>query len=483
MHICLINPPQITPRDWGGPFIFQPLGLGYIAAVLKPRHKVTVIDARAEGWRNVENLDGKYYVGISYDEISKKIKALSPDVVGITVPFSIIAQSALKVASVVKDVNADIVTILGGHHPSVRSMECASSPYVDFVVIGEGERTIVELIDALDKGNLKLENIKGIAYKENKKIIVTKSRPLIEELDSIPFPARHLLPMNIYFQASRKGFVAHAHGSKAWASMITSRGCPYHCVFCSIHLMMGKRWRARSPENVIDEIDQLVHDYKIKEIDFEDDNLTLNKRRMHQICDLIIQRGYDIEWYTPNGVRADTLDENLLQKMQRSGLKGLWIGAESGVQRVVNDIIKKRLDLKKVEEVVGICRRLGIRVGCFFMIGLIGETKGDIKATLRYAGKLKKLGANLFFSIATPYYETELYQQAKKLGYLREPLSDESLSPVNPLIETPEFTIDELHEFYEDAKAMSLMLTRGNVLRALKHPKKALNFLYRKARA
>ena len=115
--------------------------------------------------------------------------------------------------------------------------------------------------------------------------------------------------------------------------MITSRGCPYNCVFCSIHVVMGKKWRGRSPENVVDEIEQLVHTYHVKRIDFTDENMTLNKKRMETICDLIVKRGLDIEWYTPNGVRADTLDENLLRKMKASGCKKIRVAPESGVQR------------------------------------------------------------------------------------------------------------------------------------------------------
>ena len=132
--------------------------------------------------------------------------------------------------------------------------------------------------------------------------------------------------------------------------MITSRGCPHNCVFCSIHIVMGRKWRGRSPENVVDEIEQLVHTYHIKQIDFFDDNMTLNTKRMETICDLIAKRGLDIEWYTPNGVRADGLDENLLTKMKASGCKKIRIAPESGVQRVVDQIIKKNLNLKDVEK-------------------------------------------------------------------------------------------------------------------------------------
>jgi len=260
--------------------------------------------------------------------------------------------------------------------------------------------------------------------------------------------------------------------------MITSRGCPYNCVFCSIHIVMGKKWRGRSPENVVDEIEQLVNTYDIKQIDFSDENLTLDKKRVETICDLIAKKKLDIEWYTPNGVRADTLDENLLTKMKKAGCKKIRVAPESGVQRVVDQIIKKNLSLKEVEKAVVLCKKVGIKVGCFFVIGLIGETKKDIEETIKYAYKLRRLGADGFiFSIATPVYGTELYEQAKRCGFLRDNFSDEALSAAEPLIETPEFTADELRELCARANLVNPTLTRDKVIRAIRNPRKAVKVL------
>ena len=275
-------------------------------------------------------------------------------------------------------------------------------PNIDFVVIGEPEDTIFELVGALEQGTMQsLKKIRGIAFNENGEKVVTPPRPAIQDLDSLPFPARHLLPMDAYFAAVKENPL-RGEISKPWTTMITSRGCPYNCVFCANHNVTGRQWRGRSPENVVDEIEQLVRTYHIKQIDFYDDNMTLNKKRMETICDLIVKRGLDIEWYTPNGVRADTLDENLLTKMRKSGCKKIRIAPESGVQRVVNQIIKKDLNLKDVEKAVVSSKKVGIKVGCFFVIGLIGETKEDIKESINYAYKLRQLGADRFyFSVAT----------------------------------------------------------------------------------
>ncbi len=202
---------------------------------------------------------------------------------------------------------------------------------------------------------------------------------------------------------------------------------------------------------------------------------------METICDLIVKRGLDIEWYTPNGVRADTLDENLLKKMRESGCKRIYVAPESGVQRVVNQIIKKNLDLKEVEKAVVLSRKVGIKVGCFFIVGLIGETKEDIEATINYAYKLRQLGADRFyFSYATPLYGTELYEQAKHGGFLRDGFSDEALATAEPLIQTQEFTADDLRELCAQANLVNPTFTRDRLVRAIRDPKKAIKTFFGK---
>jgi radical SAM superfamily enzyme YgiQ (UPF0313 family) len=368
--------------------------------------------------------------------------------------------------------------VLSGLHPSARPADCLNHPNTDFVVIGEAEYTMLELVGALEQGTTKgFKKIRGIGYIKNGETVITPPRPAIQDLDALPFPARHLLPMETYFAAVKK-IPPRGEISKPWTVMLTSRGCPYNCVFCSIHTVMGKKWRARSPENVVNEIEQVVHTYRIKQLDFVDENMTLDKRRMESICDLIVKRGLDIEWYTPNGVRADTLDENLLKKMKASGCKKIRIAPESGVQRVVDHIIKKNLDLKEVEKAVVLSKKVGIKVGCFFVIGLIGETKEDIEESINYAQKLRRLGADSFyFSYAMPVYGTELYEQAKRGGFLRDCFSDEALAEAQPLIETSEFTADDLLKLCARANLVNPTFTYDKVIRAIRHPKKTIKVL------
>jgi anaerobic magnesium-protoporphyrin IX monomethyl ester cyclase len=479
MRVCLINPPCIRPKSWGKPTVFQPLGIAYVAALLERQHRVRIIDAPTEGRRNIEQIGGtKYRVGLKNNEIADRIRRWSPDVVGINIPFSGWSKTAFEVASTVKSIDKDIITVLDGQHPSARPEDCLTDPNIDFVVIGEPEYTVFELVSVLEQGVQDLKKIRGIAFVKNGETVITPPRPPIQDLDSLPFPARHLLPMDEYFAAARENPLIAGEVHKRWTIMITSRGCPYNCVFCSIHTVMGKKWRGRSPKNVVDEVEQVVYTYHIEQIDFFDDNMTLNKKRMENICDLIVKRGLDIEWYTPNGVRADTLDENLLTKMKESGCKKIKIAPESGVQRVVDQIIKKNLNLKEVEKVVVLSRKVGIKVGCFFVIGLIGETKDDIQATINYAYKLRKLGADRFyFSIATPLYGTELHKQAKRGGFLKDNFSDEALAAGEPLIETPEFTADDLRELCARANLVNPTFTRDKFIRAVRDPKKAIKVL------
>jgi magnesium-protoporphyrin IX monomethyl ester (oxidative) cyclase len=446
--------------------------------VLEKAHEVCIIDAPTEGWRNLQDADrATYRVGLSNTEIADKIKRWSPDVVVIEIPFSGWSKTAFEVASIVKGVNKDIITVLEGQHPSARPEDCLANPNTDFVVIGEPENAIFELVDALGKETRDLKKIRGIGFVKNGVPVITAPRPLLEDLDSLPFPARHLLPIEEYYAAVKENPL-RGEINKPWTIMITSRGCPYDCVFCTHHIVWGRKWRGRSPENVVDELEQVIKTYHVKQIDFLDDNMTLDRKRMENICDLIVKRGLRVEWFTPNGVRADTLDEKLLRKMKRSGCKKIRVAPESGVQRVVDQIIKKNLDLRSVERAVVLCKKVGIKVGCFFVIGLIGETKEEIKETINYAYKLRQLGADSFiFSIATPIYGTKLYEQAKSGGFLRECFSDDALAAVEPLIETPEFTADELRELCAQANLVNPTFTRDKVLRAIRNPRKTIKVL------
>jgi len=455
MNVCLINPPQILNRSLGLPDIFQPLGLLYIAACLEKKYCVSIIDTPSEGLQSIKKIKGQYYLGLTFEEIEKRIRGLEPDVVGITVPFTVNLESAIQVASMVKLIDKKIITILGGIHPTACPAETLAFGCVDFVVIGEGEDTIQELLRAfINYSNENLRNIPGIGFKYKNDIVLNSPRDSIKNVDLLPFPARHLLPMENYFTAMKTGLAQRKNYiyNNRWATIITSRGCPYNCNFCSIHGVMGRKFRPRSPESVVDEIKHVVQEYDIRHINFEDDNLTLDKKRAERIFDLMIENKIDVTWSAPNGIRADAIDENLVRKMKLSGCKRVFVAPESGEMRVLADIIGKNLDLKKVEESIKLFRKYKIIVDGSFVIGFIGETKKDIWKTIRYAIKLEKMGLDgVGFHIATPYYGTRLYEEAKLKGFLREDISVNLFTTAEPLIKTPDWSLNDIRRLHKIA--------------------------------
>jgi len=343
MRVCLINPPRIQPKAWGKPNVFPPIVLASVAAVLEKQHTVSIIDAPTEGWRDVVALDEtKYRVGLSSKVIAERLSKWNPDVAVIEIPFSGWSSAAFEVVHAIKSVNKKIVTVLMGQHPSARPEACLSELDVDFVVIGEPENTIRELVENLEAGKKDFNRIDGLGFMKDGKSTLTGPRALIADLDSLPFPARHLLPMKLYNEAVKENPL-RGEISKPWTIVTTSRGCPYSCVFCSNFIVWGRIWRSRSPRNVVDELEYLVETYGVKQVDFYDENMTLDRKRMAEICDLIVERGLHLEWFTPNGLRADTLDETLLRKMKRAGCRKIRVAPESGVQRVVDNVIGKSL--------------------------------------------------------------------------------------------------------------------------------------------
>jgi len=445
-RILLVNPPHIQKRGLYPRIVFEPLGLAYVAAFLeRAGFDVAVLDAIGEGFDHFCDLDSeRQLVGLPYDEIADHIRRFSPHVVGIGVPFTMRSEGAFNVASLAKEINPEIVTVLGGIHATSAPEACLDQAAVDYVVLGEGEVPTVNLLKSLSEGRLRdLASINGIAYKANGRIITNSRAEPVENLDDLPFPARHLLPMDRYFQASR-AFMTGRHGRK-FACVVTSRGCPFKCTFCESYRVMGRKWRYRSPANVVDEIERLMADYGVEHIHFEDDNMTFNRDRIQGICQAIIDRGIKVHWDTPNGVRADTIaDEEILQAMKKSGCRHICVAPESGNQRVVRDVIHKNMDLAKVEKTVSLCKKVGIKVDAFFVIGLVGETKAEMADTVAFARRLRKLGASrCHFHIATPFEGTEIYDQAVAKGYLVD-APEGCIKLEAPRIQTPEFTVADV---------------------------------------
>ncbi|UCE36840.1 MAG: B12-binding domain-containing radical SAM protein [Thermoplasmata archaeon] len=477
MKILLINPPIILPRNLGTPSPYIPLGLAYLAAELEKKdHDVSIQDILLKGWDKNEYFEGDFvYHGLSPKEILEIVRQEKPSVVGITVPYTIQEKGAFIAASAVKEAGQEITTILGGSHPTIRPEDCARHEDVDLVVMGEGEKTFFEIIKQMEiEGVHGAQKINGVAYEEGGKVHINPPSPLIENLDSIPFPARHLLDLEAYFEASKASSGVHGVQVKSlYSPIITSRGCPYDCIFCSIDITMGKKMRMRSPNNVVDELEEMVHRHGIRTVLFEDDNLTHNKKRILEICKQIITRGLDIEWYNPNGIRADKLDKELLSAMKRSGCKLIWVAPESGSQRVVTEIIGKHLKLESVEDTVKTAKKVGIKVGLFFVVGLPGETKAEMQKSLVFAQRMRQLGASCFtFSVATPLYGTRFYKMAMEQKLLDPTFDSNCQSPYLPSpLQKQEWTADYVQHIVEQGRRLNHpQNTKERMLCLLRNP-------------
>jgi len=450
MNILLVIPPY-TYTKGEHQFIVFPLGMAYIASSLeKAGHTVSIIDSLVEDPKPKEDSQGNYLVGLSWNKLIDKIKEINPDVVGVSCGFTSQFKNTEKLCRLIKNFNHKIKIFGGGAHASALIDKVISTGLIDYVIFKEGEATVVELMDAIDKKN-PLSKVKGIGYKNKGKVQINEKRPFIKNLDTLPFPARHLLPMEKYFKYGKN----HAHNfitkHSRYTTVVASRGCPYTCSFCSIHTVWERSWRPRSSENILDEVEQLVKIYNIKEIQFEDDNLTLIKDRAMKLFQGIIDRKLNISWTTPNGILVNSLDEELIRVMKKSGCYRVNLGIESGNQEIVDKVVKKPLSLDHCRNMIKVFKKYNIPVTGFFVMGMPGETIQNMKETIQF---IKENDFDdILVSIASPYPGTELWDIAMKNGYMdHDPNSAfYEVKPKYSTISTKEFTAKQVEELRNKA--------------------------------
>ncbi|MFH0831792.1 MAG: radical SAM protein [archaeon] len=490
MKVLLINPPE-TSEKGSLTVIGLPLGLMYIGAVLEKSGKnVSIFDSITfnKSVQTQEYFGKRILIGASWKRIEEEIRKQQPDIVGISNHFSSQFENAVIVSKIAKKVNEKIITVVGGPHASCKPLDFLNEKSIDFVMMGEGEYAFDELVNSLEN-NKDFSGINNLAYRKNGEYIINQKKE-IAELDSIPFPAYHLINMNNYFRISRNlGRVSAGIIKGKRVSVITSRGCPYNCSFCSIHSHMGRKWRAHSAEYVIKHIEYLISNFAVSHISFEDDNLVLDTQRLEKILDWMNKENVGITWDTPNGIRADRVNYEILKKMKRAGCSSLKVGVESGDQDFLNRFVGKNLDLKKVVEIADSCKMLNIPLTGFFIIGFPEETKSNIKNTLDFAYMLKKrYYADSVITIAMPLIGTEIYRRSKEKNYLVKGHNPSEFGSKDSLvIETENFNVDylksERNRFYQKVMLLQIyqfilkpkLLLRYSSL--LKNPKNTLNII------
>ncbi|BBO86919.1 B12-binding domain-containing radical SAM protein [Desulfosarcina ovata] len=447
-RILLINPPHTLKKHTGIIDANPPLGLAYIAAVLRDRYDVRICDAVIEGIDNRLFHDNEQMtVGLRDNDILSQIRDFAPDVVGVSSMFSDQYHNAHRMCALAKKVSMGIITVMGGAHASYNKLTVMQDKNVDFVIVGEGEESFGKLLSSI-ANNTPRNTLDGLCWRDaNGEVKCTPKTSFIKDLDQIPFPAHDLLPIDKYCR-----YTKHRGLSKGspYCSVITSRGCPANCIFCSIHSVWGKSYRTRSPENVIAEIKHLKSHYNINEIAFEDDNLTYDKNRAIAIFDLLIENQLDISWSTPNGVALWSLDTQVLDKMRDSGCFSVVLAVESGDQEVLSKLLKKPLKLKKVEKLVRYAKKIGLETGGLFVIGAPGETTDQMHRTIKYMFTLPF--SQRYLSILTPYPGTKLWDICKKNGYVHADIDLRELKLYQANISTPEFKAEEVQIIYNLAQ-------------------------------
>ncbi len=382
----LINPPAQGIYDTVD-IKLPPLGLAYIAAVLRENgHFVKIIDLNVQ-----ENL-------------WKTVKERKWDIVGLSGDTSRY-QISMKIAEQIKK-HFGYTIFTGGPHVTFFEKETLNTGFVDYIIRGEGEYITLDLVNALENG-LPPENVRGITFKRGERIIKTLRAPIIRDLDSLPYPARDLLPMEKYKITRFFG--------RPITSILTSRGCPFNCYFCSSSQFSNLIWRTRSPEKIVDEIEYVYNTFGYNAFAFVDDNFTLNPKRVIEIAKDIVKRGLDIYWWAFSRVDELIGHEDMVEWMAKSGCKMVFLGIESVSEEVLKEY-NKGITANDSIRAVRLLNRYGITVWGSFIIGALDETKEMILNTIRFAKLLDP--KNVQFSILTPFPGTRLYEDAERMGII-----------------------------------------------------------------
>lgn len=382
--IVLVVPPE------RGFSITPPLGLGYLAANLRQNGVACKIFDFAM-WKN--NLSKAVNIVLSEN----------PRFVGVS-SLTYSYSKARELIRTIKSKNNNIKIIIGGFHVSALPEVSLSDSGADFVVIGEGEKALLSIVQNCDLKKKKWHEIPGIAFWEAGRIIRNKGCNIIEDIDSLPVPAWDLL--SPYSYNDSPGYF-YSNGSSA--PIITSRGCPHQCGFCTSWVVHGRGIRLRNPERIVDELEMLVKEFGIKYFDFCDDSFTEDKTHAIAVCKEIIKRKLDINWKTPVGIRLNNIDSQLLAVMKESGCYELSFGIESYDEEVLR-INKKPLDKEKIRENISLVKRFGFKTLGLFILGLPGDTEKSILKTINFASR--STFDFVFFSCAVPIPGTEMFDNA-----------------------------------------------------------------------
>jgi anaerobic magnesium-protoporphyrin IX monomethyl ester cyclase len=380
MRVLLVQPPSPGIYDLIG-LKLPPLGLAYLAASCRTHHEVAIVDLQVEDTKRFE------------EELKRC------DLVGITATTSTFPE-ALRIARKAKEEGR--VVVMGGYHVTFRDEEALRSGVVDYVVRGEGEEIFAKLLEAIER-EIPPENVPGISFLREGKIFRTPTSLPPQDLDALPFPARDLLQLSKYWMTQLEG--------EPLVNVLTSRGCPFACKFCASSHFSGRKWRARSPENILRELEILYFDWGFRAVAFVDDNFTLQPERVERLCEEIERRRLKLRWWCFS--RADTIvrHESLVRKMAKAGLRMVYLGLESAERAILEDY-GKQLTQEVARKALEILRRYGVKSWGSFILGSLRETKATVRKTITFARKIRP--DIVQFSLLTPFPGTALFEELQR---------------------------------------------------------------------
>jgi anaerobic magnesium-protoporphyrin IX monomethyl ester cyclase len=387
LRVALVNPPPPSSAfvHYQNPLI----GLAYMAAVLeKSGCEIKVLDCPP--------------LKMTYEDLGRETSLFEPDIVGIT-SVTVTFSSALQSARIIRKACPKVLIVLGGPHATIMDQQTLEEqPEPDIIVRGEGERTLLDLTELVSNADLKnIDHVAGITFRKNGEVIRTPDRPFIQDLDQLPFPAYKYFPL-----------LKYRYFGKLILPIISSRGCPFQCTFCLAPKMAGKRFRARSPKNVVDELQWLRDVHKADAYTFHDETFTYDKKRVFEICKEIKNRNIGLPWDC--STRVDQISKELLAEMSRANCQLVSFGVESGSQKILN-AMKKGTTVEQNETAIKWAKEAGLSVSLSVIIGYPGETANTLEQTLDFVRKTEP--DSVLMSLATPYPGIELYDVMKEMGW------------------------------------------------------------------
>lgn len=450
------------------------LSLLYLASRLeKDGHQIKIFDASNGPITEVEN---GFRYGISNDEITKVFHYESYDLIGITCSFASRWPFVLELARVFKKFWPDVPIVTGGLFPTYEWEYCfKNSEDIDIIVLGEGEETLARIAQNLEGGNTVSESCKlvdGVAWRNGKDINKRDKTGYIGDVDSLPIPAWHLLGLDQFFASQRKFYELRP----PFFTVLSSRSCPEACSFCNMYITHGRKWRPRSPENFVNELEFLKNKYNVNRFFIVDDNFSFNLERAKNICREILKRNLKICYNTGNGLNVKKIDKELLELMKASGCGSIALAIESGSERIRNEVYKKRLPTDKIFQAVKWSNEVNLPTIGFFMVGAPGENRESVEETKKLIRDLKLTLCTC--SIFTPYPKTALYDECVKKGYLREvaPENGKRVEFITSMLSTPEFSPEDVKIWQREIYLHFIRYKWPQLLRQLLSPVGIINF-------